>query len=517
MKISVESGFISNKNLTIDNKFIYIKNSNGCFEASGDYHVSLGHKINLDAKGISDGIFVEWDWDGQSLTLKNCQYGLYPVYYFVNNHEICISTSLVVVLEKTRSIEIDDIAIAVFLRLGFFLENDTPFKNIRALPAGAKLCWSPGSFKMEEAKILAKPSNISRDEAVDRYITLFRASIEKRLSKTEFALPLSGGRDSRHIFLELCRIDRKPKFCLTAELFPPRSNEDMKVARQLCEIYGVKHIPIYQESFYLEAVLRKNLITDFCSDEHTWALTSVSFLNNSDIETIYDGIGGDVLSAGLFLSAKRLQNFRTGNLNELSKDLLGDIETSIKSILTSQTYQIFSYEKASTRLLSVLEKHIDQPNPVSSFMFWNRTRREISLYTLGMFSQKMNIFCPYLDNQLFDHLISLPGEMFLDKQFHTETIARAFPDNTVSYGLPDSDKNSDMGWHGLKKRNFYTRIAADLFRYLIRRRNEKYVNKNFIIPRLAYYFIDGDDRHIWFEPEKVIYLVQLERIIQKLS
>ena len=53
-------------------------------------------------------------------------------------------------------------------------------------------------------------SRLTRAEAIEHYASLFRTAVLKREPGGDFALPLSDGRDSRHIFLELCRAGRNP-------------------------------------------------------------------------------------------------------------------------------------------------------------------------------------------------------------------------------------------------------------------------------------------------------------------
>src|SRR5204862_7246327 len=74
-----------------------------------------------------------------------------------------------------------------------------------------------------------------------------------------------------------------------------------------------------------------------------------------------------------------------------------------------------------------LEKHTDAPNPISSFIFWNRTRRKIALHSYRILTRAGEVFAPYLDHDVFDLLSGLPPEVFLDHTFHTEAIQHAYP------------------------------------------------------------------------------------------
>src|SRR6185437_14052112 len=82
---------------------------------------------------------------------------------------------------------------------------------------------------------------------------------------------------------------------------------------------------------------------------------------------------------------------------------------------------------AITRVSRELRLHLDAPNPIGSYIFWNRTRREIALVPFGLWNAAGRVMTPYLDPAVFELLASLPAEMFLDKQFHPDVIRRAYP------------------------------------------------------------------------------------------
>jgi hypothetical protein len=86
---------------------------------------------------------------------------------------------------------------------------------------------------------------------------------------------------------------------------------------------------------------------------------------------------------------------------------------------------------------------MDAPNPIASFFFWNRTRREIALAPFALLGGRAVVFTPYLDHHLFDFLSSLPLSLLDDQRFHSDTIAQAYPHaSSLRYedkGAPESD------------------------------------------------------------------------------
>src|SRR5262245_15226817 len=97
--------------------FLHIRHEANGFRIEGNAAGMLGHKIRGLGQSGTDGVFVEWSWDGSRLQVRNDRYGVYPLYYFANGDEIAISTSILRLLEAGAPREFDDAGMAAFLRL----------------------------------------------------------------------------------------------------------------------------------------------------------------------------------------------------------------------------------------------------------------------------------------------------------------------------------------------------------------------------------------------------------------
>ena len=73
--------------------YIHVRMVDGVPRMSGLAHYAIGQKIPR-RDGSVDGVFAEWRWDGRTLSVANCRYGLRPIFYFVRPGEICVSTSI---------------------------------------------------------------------------------------------------------------------------------------------------------------------------------------------------------------------------------------------------------------------------------------------------------------------------------------------------------------------------------------------------------------------------------------
>jgi len=213
------------------------------------------------------------------------------------------------------------------------------------------------------------------------------------------------------------------------QVFFPKStkeiDEDVAIAQQLCRALDIKHIVVDQSPSRLSAELRKNVLTEFCALEHAWGLPFTDRVTTG-WDYVYDGIGGDVLSAGLFLTPKRLTLFEAGNFEALANEIM-DRDGYLQKFLPAREYKRLNRDLAIQQLALELGRHAHAPNPVGSFYFYNRTRRTIAMASFNMLGRKAKPLTPYLDRELYDFLSSLPAHFFLDHQFHTHTILRAYP------------------------------------------------------------------------------------------
>lgn len=465
----------------------------------GQLSCELGHRLPSRKHRMPDGVFGGWRWDGRALRVEHDRYGFYPLFYYSLADEFAISPSLVTLLHEGAPIDIDADALSVFLHLGFFIGNDTPFEHIKAVPPNVRFVWD-GSLDVEERRELGGRLEISRADAVDAYADLFRRAVRMREPEGEVVVPLSGGRDSRHILLELCEGGYRPAFCITAERYGP-GNDDVDVARALAGELGLTHV-VAPRLPRLEAELRKNLATSFCADEHAWLVPLGDRLNESGA-AIYDGIGGDVLSASLFQKPVWLELYRAGRLGDLASALVARRREAMRAVIEPEFRARRGSQAALERIVDELERYAGAANPTTMFFFWNRTRREIALAPFGVLAGVETCFCPYLDHELFDFLASLPPEVTIDRRFHTETIERTHPTFAhVSYAVPRQRRallalatfGGGVVWYGLRSRP--GRIGPLMG----------------LAARMAWRAVGRSSNHgsAWIDPDHLLYLMQLE-------
>ena len=440
---------------------LHIRVQGDSVDVHGPTEGLIGHRITLADHDDREGVFIEWKWDGESLRVTNDRFGLHPFFYAASDTEICISTSIPAILNRGFSATLDYDALSVLLRLGLLMGDDTPFVAIRALPPHATFVWRPGSFDVRERLAIVHEQPMTKEAAIDGYIQLFRQAILRRLpAKDQFAVPISGGRDSRHIVAELCQQNRPPTRVVTVDY----SARERSTAVAIAEKLGLRKEVLRPDKRLVPTEFAKNLRVNFCALEHGWMLGLADFLHNH-FDVSFDGIGGDVLSAGLFMTKARLDAFRRQDFEAFISSLLESRERYHQAMLdvTSPEYrERLSPDRARARIQREVRKYVDAANPIAMFFLYNRTRRTVATAPFGLQRDVPTIYCPYLDRDLYQLLSSVSADLMCTHSFHTETIQRAYPQLA---SIPYGPKSSTVR-ERLERQFRYRQTAVHMLRLL---------------------------------------------------
>lgn len=379
----------------------------------------------ISAAGELDGIFGEWHWDGKRLEARVDRLGMFPLYYSELPDGIAVSTNISDLINAGVSPEIDWTALHALFRLGFCIACDTVFRAVKAFPVGGKLTWTPDRLQVTECFPEIKINRLSRSNAIDAYIDLFRPALRKRvLDGAPIRLPLSGGRDSRHILLELVAMGSPPVCCYTSSF--STMLEDVRVAREVCASLRVPHCEsrIPEKDDIVRTELEKNNLISFQALEHGWTWLLAETMADGEAVS-YDGIAGDVLSAGHFHDDENSRLYRARRFEELACRMAPDMTLVL---LPARWQEPAAAADLHAALITELLRYQHTQNPMMFFFLYNRSRRAVSPTIQCLFGRVLRAaYAPFLDRDVFDFLAGLPEEMFADKKFHSQAIARAYP------------------------------------------------------------------------------------------
>jgi hypothetical protein len=197
---------------------------------------------------------------------------------------------------------------------------------------------------------------------------------------------------------------------------------DVIVAKALCEKLGIPHFESIFSGDLVETEMQKNEDINYEALEHSWMWELAR--NMADREAVsYDGIDGDVLSAGHFHVDENSRLYREGRFDELAQRLAPTAVLRLAprgvGLPAADAYQ---------RIVNELKRYRSTHNPMMFFFLYNRSRRAVSVVITHVFERMMRTaYAPFLDRQVFDFLAGLPEEMFADKLFHTQALSRKFP------------------------------------------------------------------------------------------
>lgn len=457
------------------------------------------------------GPWAQWNWDGRQLTATVDYLGHYPLYYAETGGGVAISDSIAELLRLGVSREFDDGAIGAFLRLGFFLGEDTPFRAIRAFPPGGRLSWSPSDgLRMEHRTPGCEIRQIGRKEAVEGYIERFRAAIARNLPAVaeRTCLPLSGGRDSRHIAFELHRQGFKPGLVLTQRHQANHPDDDFEVAQEVAQQLGWPIEVIAQTEEVFDAELEKNRLFECMTDEHTWFVPGAARIRAEGMEWMYDGIGGDVLSNGLFCREEWVNDLERGRVDAFCASLRtsGAGEEALRVLLLEPYRRRWSWEAARERIVEDLSRYLGMENPAHRFFFWNRTRREIAPL-MCRYLAGIEVITPYLDPEVFDWLWNLPYTVMADRRMHDEAIAVAFP----QFAHLRYEAKPAPPWPGLHGR----RLMGGMRRHTGFWWGGALLNRRWLAPRLAGSWVMPElaEKSLWYSTWAV-WLHSLEELAE---
>lgn len=422
----------------------------------GDFRASNGQRVQLPA-GRGGGLYSSWAWDGTTLEAETDPLGFSPLFYSAKGTDVRLSTSLLRLLAEGTDAALDDDAIGVFLRIGLFLGEETPFRHIRCLPPGGRLRWRAGAIEISGGCWVPPQQNVSRSAAIDGFIDLLSVAVQRTLGAVEGVpvVPLSGGRDSRDLLLTMQKLGHPPALCVTYNSGFTLEDREVRLARSIAAAAGVPHRTLPTVESRVRDQLRTFALTHLLSDEHTQMIPLRDAAADENW-TLFDGIGGDVLTRnwdpdeeaghldcreGRFeVAAERMVLGHETVLGHRPEALFGEQEVERR----------FPRAEAISRIAATIRSFADAADPYSAFFFWTRTRREIALAPAGVLSSATGVLCPYLDPDLVEYTLALPFEVTESALFHDEALERAHP--KFSWMPFDDEVTQTRGRPPLKQR-----------------------------------------------------------------
>lgn len=414
--------------------FFELTRRDGRVQAKGTAHCHLGSRVQDPDGGTEDGVYAGWNWDGKSLTARVDPLGFYSLFVYSRGDTLAVSPSLLQLIAVGADTALDHRALGVFYRLGLFINDDTPFRHIRVLPPGGVLHWENGTVTTTgRGDLVPEQQDITRSQAIDGLIELTRSSLRTILNTCDgpFILPLSGGRDSRHILLELDHLGARPEACVTFQHSSRQLDADASAARAVCERVGIRHLVLGSPRTRSHDILRALVLSSLCSDEHLQMMPLHDFLTTGPWAAL-DGIAGDILTNPDDAAEGHFRNAQKGDFAAIARGMMdGHSGVISRPGCDDAPGRLFSEQTRDETVAYVADTiagFSEAADPYQAFWFWHRTRREIGFVPSSVFGSASAVFCPFLDHRFVRFGLSLPYSITRDQDLHDEALRRAYPD-----------------------------------------------------------------------------------------
>jgi asparagine synthase (glutamine-hydrolysing) len=259
-----------------------------------------------DAIAELDGMFglAIWDHRTRTLLLARDRAGEKPLFYARVGQEVLFASELQCILRHPDiSRDLDDVAVAEYLRLGYVPEPRTMFRAIRRVEAGTFIrftengkqivrYWDPESFAITE-----------RDprSAVRELRTLMERAVEKQvMSDVPVGVFISGGMDSSILATLAAKFIGVDKVHTFSAQFAEESYDESGDAAALASRIHTRHVPVrIDEETLFEAL--QNIIRGVAEPLADPAILPTFLLARAArqyVKVILSGEGADELFGG---------------------------------------------------------------------------------------------------------------------------------------------------------------------------------------------------------------------------
>lgn len=240
--------------------------------------------------------FALYSESENSLTLAVDPLGVKSLYIYEDERYLIFSSELTALAKyiyslKPNLLEIDTLSTHSFFQHGMFLEQSTPFKNIKKLKNGS---WVKFSDRKSEGYIKYESTFSENDSLKD----IVESSVDRQLqADVNVCLFLSGGVDSSLVASIASKNNKIKAFCFS---FDEKGIDESLQAKEVAESLGVELEIIRIESSKLEAFFEKALLAldEPISDFATIPLLALSDEARSTHKVCLLGDGGDELFYG---------------------------------------------------------------------------------------------------------------------------------------------------------------------------------------------------------------------------
>lgn len=466
-----------------------------------------------DTDYTPDGPTMSSSWHAApgTVEIKQDRLGMIPVFWWSSGERFVASTSVLSVASRTGVRQLDWDAISTLFSVGNFLNERTAFAGISTLPPGAQLKWTSARGIEITRSDLRPPKTFegTKEQAKKIFADLFRQAVARRLpiDTARTVIPLSGGRDSRHLALEVAAQRREPLHLITIRCEFSANDEDVRVSGLVAQRLKSPHTIIDIDwSHFVEFVRLKNFHTHFQVHVDHHSLFELAMSGSLKDAVVFFGTGGDVLIGDTEFDPKLEALLQSRQFAEAATHpaMMGDCV--MPKWFKPRGARTLSCERAKGEIMRFLEDLAPSSNLFRDYVLFGRQCRNTALVPYDLILRQSNVATPFLDTDLLAFQRSLPSGPFGPFGIHDEIVAECYPDFAdIEYerkGIkePPLPERRRQGVRSVW-RNF--EISKPEFR--------RHVSQSFFWPRLLSASFGSGINEMWWL-QKMIYLVDLLRL-----
>ena len=320
----------------------------------------------------------------------------------------------------------------------------------------------------------------TREDAITEAHRLFESAVRKRVhNDLRQIVPLTGGRDSRHIFAELTRQKAQRLEAVTVRYMRDYA-EDVRVAGLLANVASVPHRVLTNDYRpYFRQLADQIVINQFESPLHQWMQAITGEMSGAEY-LFFDGLGGDGLLNSAYvgiLPAHMGESVLSGDVERIADAYIEHYEPPpyLRRLPGSDSFDA----RLKSRVMEEMKRYEGAPDLMCRFAFDNRTRRATGIGALGTFGRFAQVSLPYLDQDLVDFGFRLPASGYWRPGFHDEVIARHYPEFAhIPFENITLRKGAKLDWH------LQVRMLSGSVPLLLRLPRATILSRSYVIPRL---------------------------------
>jgi asparagine synthetase B (glutamine-hydrolysing) len=355
-------------------------------------------------------------------------------------------------LNQTEKLDLK--AICIFAAAGFFLDQDSYYIGIKALPPASK-------YELNEDKISNiqsyfswhySPADLSLESATEQFQVLLEAIVKKQCVGKKMILPLSGGLDSR----SLAAAARHHKDIYTYSYEFENGEKETWYSEQIAK---AEHFPFKKyiiKAGYLWPVIERLGQTNICTSEftHPRQMAVIDALKNAG-DTFLLGHWGDVLFDGMGVEG-------TISFDEqvevLYKKVLKKGGKELGKALWEHWGLEGNFDDYLKNRISDLHKNIkieDANARIRAFksMYWAPRWTSTNF---SIFSKDHELALPYYDDRMCRFICTIPEHLLADRQIQIEYMKKFAPElariERQGFGLDLYNFQHFDKWHNIPNR-----------------------------------------------------------------